>query len=76
MRMDPTKATKIRTIVEWQKPTAVKEVQAFLGLANFYRRFTAEFSATVKPLTQLTKKELVFDWMSAVKRPLTLSGRK
>ena len=30
---------KIRTVVEWEAPDLVKEVQSFLGFANFYRRF-------------------------------------
>ena len=30
---------KIRTVLEWQEPTTVKEVQSFLSFANFYRRF-------------------------------------
>jgi hypothetical protein len=27
---------KVRAITEWPKPTTVKEVQSFLGFANFY----------------------------------------
>ena len=34
---------------------SVKDVQAFLGFANFYRRFIPEFSKKVKPLNELTK---------------------
>jgi len=34
----------------------VKQVQAFLGFANFYRRFVRGYSEVAKPLTQLTGK--------------------
>ena len=30
---------KIKSILEWPVPTSVKEVQSFLGFANFYRKF-------------------------------------
>jgi len=36
LRMDPEKA---KAIVDWPRPTSVKEVQQLLGLWNFYRRF-------------------------------------
>ena len=34
--MDPK---KISSILEWPTPTCVKEIQSFLGLTNYYRRF-------------------------------------
>ena len=52
IRMDPT---KIESILNWKTPTRVKDVQAFLGFANFYRRFIRDFSRLTKPLTDLTK---------------------
>ena len=30
---------RIRTVLEWQEPTTVKEVQSFLGFGNFYSCF-------------------------------------
>ena len=46
---------KVETIQKWEAPSSVKDVQAFLGFANFYRRFIPEFSKKVKPLNELTK---------------------
>ncbi|KAE8555713.1 hypothetical protein TMatcc_002981 [Talaromyces marneffei ATCC 18224] len=57
--MDPS---KVATILEWQTPRSVKDVQGFLGFANFYRRFIHGYSRIVKRLTDLTKKGLKFLW--------------
>jgi hypothetical protein len=59
IKMDQAKVT---AVLEWPTPTTVKEVQAFLGFANFYRRFIAGYSKVAQPLTELTRKDLVFKW--------------
>jgi len=43
-------------------PRSVKDVRSFLGLASFYRRLVPHFADIAKPLTQLTKKEKIWDW--------------
>ncbi|KFY86131.1 hypothetical protein V498_07592 [Pseudogymnoascus sp. VKM F-4517 (FW-2822)] len=53
---------KVTAVLEWPTPTTVKEVQAFLGFANFYRRFIAGYSKVAQPLTELTRKDLTFEW--------------
>jgi hypothetical protein len=54
---------KIDTILKWEIPESVKDVQSFLGFANFYRRFIEGFSKICYPLTELTKKtNEKFDW--------------
>ncbi|SLM40434.1 reverse transcriptase domain protein [Lasallia pustulata] len=42
------------------KPENVKDVQAFLGLANYYRKLIKNFSDGAGPLTDLTKKDVPF----------------
>ena len=59
VKMDPK---KIETVKEWPQPRNLRDVQAFLGFANFYRRFILGFSTIVKPLTELTKKDQAFIW--------------
>ena len=53
---------KIKTVLEWEPPGTVKEVQSFLGFANFYRRFIEGYSKLTRPLTDLTKKSEKFKW--------------
>ena len=53
---------KIWTVVEWEAPDSVKEVQSFLGFANFYRRLIEGYSKLTRPLTDLTKKSEKFVW--------------
>jgi len=49
--------TKVRTIQEWPEPKKVKDIQSFLGLANFYRHFIFNYSDIVILLTCLTRKD-------------------
>ena len=52
----------IEKILQWKAPTNVKEVQSFLGMANYYRRFCKNYSALVRPLIDLTMKGKKFEW--------------
>ena len=54
---DPEKADKVK---QWPNPTSTKEVQQFLGLASYHRRFVKNFSTIVH---KLTEKHSVFCWM-------------
>lgn len=53
---------RIRTITEWPVPKSIKDIQIFLGFANFYRRFIARYSIIVKDLTALLKGDAEFAW--------------
>lgn len=52
LEMDPD---KVKAILEWKDLLTVKDVQAFIGFANFYRRFIFRFSAIVAPLINCIK---------------------
>ncbi|SJL13410.1 uncharacterized protein ARMOST_16853 [Armillaria ostoyae] len=58
IRMDPV---KLAGIAEWPVQTKKKELQSFLGFANFYRRFIKGYSDIVRPMTCLTGKEFTID---------------
>ena len=58
VQMDPA---KLETMSKWPVPTKKKEVQAFLGFANYYRRFIEDYSAKALPHIDLTK-DVPFSW--------------
>lgn len=57
---------KVQVIKDWPTPKTVKEVQSFLGFANFYRPFIKDYSLIAVPLTALTHKDRAFNWTSEV----------
>ncbi|CAM4575830.1 unnamed protein product [Caretta caretta] len=48
---------KVDAIQKWPVPKSKKQVQSFLGLADYYRRFVPHYSQIAAPLTDLTKKK-------------------
>ena len=54
----------VAAVKEWKEPCSVKQVQQFLGLCNYYRRFVYRFSEIAAPLTHLTEKKTAFQWTS------------
>lgn len=55
-------ADKVACIVDFPRPQSKREVQRFLGLCNWYRRFIENFSGIAVPLTELTKAKTKFRW--------------
>ena len=47
---------KIEAILNWETPNSVRDVQSFLGFANFYRRFIHKYSNLCQPLFTLLRK--------------------
>ena len=48
---------KVKGVTEWPAPKYVKDVQKFLGLANYYCRFIEGFASIAKPLYDVVKKD-------------------
>ena len=48
---------KVEEVLNWLAPRNIKEVQKFLGLANYYRRFIKDFARIAAPLHVLVRKE-------------------
>ncbi len=46
---------KVKAVINWKMPTDLKSLRSFLGFCGFYRRFIKNYSAIVRPLTELTK---------------------
>ena len=49
---------KVKIIQDWLEPKKVKDIQSFLGFANFYCQFIFNYSDIVIPLTHLTWKNI------------------
>ena len=60
-----TDHTKTEKVATWPEPRTLAEVQGFLGLASYYRRFIKNFAAIAKPLHRLTEKGREFCWTEA-----------
>ncbi len=57
---------KVEAVKSWPTPTTVKELQRFLGFANFYRRFIQNYSSITSPLTSLLRgKPKSLSWTPA-----------
>jgi Reverse transcriptase (RNA-dependent DNA polymerase) len=54
--------SKVQSLAAWPRLTTVIEVQSFLGLANYYRRFIRDFARRSAPLSELTKNDVPFEW--------------
>ena len=57
IRIEPT---KVKAIKAWPIPTNITEVRGFTGFANFYRMFIKNYGNIVRPLYDLTKKDVEF----------------
>ncbi len=55
--MDPD---KVAAVTNWPLPASVKDVQSFLGFANFYRKFIPDYAKIAQPLTNLLRKNVPF----------------
>ena len=55
--MEPS---RVESVAQWPEPESVRDLQVFLGFANFYRRFIEGYSRIAEPLTTLTAKKVPF----------------
>ena len=53
---------KVQGVIEWLVPKSVKDVQKFLGLANYYRWFVKDFAKIARPLHEIMRKENKWSW--------------
>jgi len=53
---------KVERVLNWLAPRNIKEVQKFLGLVNYYRRFIKDFAKIATPLYILVRKKQKWKW--------------
>jgi hypothetical protein len=56
--VDPS---KVKSVLSWDTPQNVSDIQSFLGLAAYYRRFIEGFFKIAKPMIELLKKGKTFE---------------
>jgi hypothetical protein len=52
----------VQDVLSWNAPMSVSDIQSFLGLAGYYRRFIEGFSKIRMPMTELLEKDKKFKW--------------
>ena len=57
--MDPD---KVKAIKQREPPRNVKQIQQYLGICNYYRRFIKDYAKIAEPLTRLLKSDQKFEW--------------
>jgi len=53
---------KVKGVLDWPIPKCVKDVQKFLGLANYYHQFIEGFTSIARPLHDIVRKDQKWDW--------------
>ena len=65
----------VSTILKWVKPAdgsnKKKALRGFLGMVGWYRKFIKNFAHTAKPLFNLLKDEVKWDWNDECQRAFT-----
>jgi len=64
--------SKIQTVLSWEQPKNITQMQQFLGFANFCRRFIKDYSKITAPLTDLTKKDKPYIWTEKAQKAFKL----
>ena len=57
-----TDPKKTEAVASWPVPSKVKEVQSFIGLCGYYRKFVRGFAEIAKPLYKLLERDATFNW--------------
>ncbi len=73
IKVDPSKVTAIKNM---PIPQNVSECRTFLGMAGYYRRFIKNYSIISCPLTQLTRKDIRFQWTPSCQSSFEILKKK
>ena len=73
IRMD---VDKIEAIKNRKEPTNLKQLQSFLGLTNYYRKFVLNYSRITAPLHKLTSQQSKWEWTKECKIAFDLLKQK
>jgi len=65
LQMDPK---KLKGVADWPKPNTPMEIRKFLGFTGYYQYFIQGYSKIARPLLDLTKKAVIWDWGESQQR--------
>ena len=57
-----TDPLEVEAVKGWQQPKDVKDLQAFLGTAGYYRQYLPNYATVAKPLTQMVGPGVPWEW--------------
>ena len=63
---------KLEAVENMPPPKTPKEVRQFLGLVGYYRKFVPKFADIARPLTNLTKQDIKFEWSEKCQKTFQL----
>jgi len=67
---------KVKVVLDWLVSKLIKDIQKFLRLANYYKRFMKKFTKIVRPFHELTKKEQKWEWGIRQKKSFKILNKK
>ena len=59
---------KMEGIMNWYRPLSPIDIQSFIGLAGYYRRFVYGFKINCFSFDNLDPKKVMFEWLDAGKK--------
>lgn len=62
---------KVKAVQDYPTPSSASEVQCFLGMASYYRRFVKDFASIGAPFHDHTRGEREFCWSPAADQAFT-----
>ena len=63
---------KLEAVENMPPPKTPKEVRQFLGLVGYCRKFVPKFADIARPLTNLTKQDIKFEWSEKCQKTFQL----
>lgn len=73
MATDPA---KIQAVTVWPTPKTSKQLRGFWGLTGYYRKFIKDYGMTSRPLTELLKRNTIFQWKTMAEQAFQLLKQK